>query len=146
MIQELKLNSFYQEDLAYIHHAGFGEFARQAGQQVLRMLRDVDDDPGLVVDLGCGSGIWASMLTDAGYDVAGIDISPYMIDLARQEAPLAELHQGSAFDFNIPKCQSVTALGEVLGYASPELPTDERLAGLFTRVAGQPGRKRSLRF
>jgi SAM-dependent methyltransferase len=34
---------------------------------------------GLIVDLGCGSGLWARGLVDAGYRVLGIDISEAMI-------------------------------------------------------------------
>ena len=105
------MKNFYQEDLAYIHHAGFGDFARQAGEQLLRLLRDSIGDKGLVVDLGCGSGIWASMLLEAGYDAAGVDISPHMIELARQVAPGATLQQDSVFEFELPNCHTVHSVG-----------------------------------
>ena len=44
---------------------------------------------GLVVDLGCGSGILAQELCAAGYKVHGIDQSEDMLLLARQRARTA---------------------------------------------------------
>jgi 2-polyprenyl-3-methyl-5-hydroxy-6-metoxy-1,4-benzoquinol methylase len=79
----------YNEDLAYIHDVGYGGFAEGAAPGVLRILREAGIGDGLVVDLGCGSGIWARHLTDAGYEVVGVDISPAMIRLARKRAPTA---------------------------------------------------------
>ena len=78
---------FYGADLAYIHDAGFGEFATRAAPEVVRLLRANGVRRGLVVELGCGAGTVARALTDAGYDVLGVDISPAMIRLARTRAP-----------------------------------------------------------
>ena len=74
----------YSEDLAYIHDAGYGDFARGAAPALLGALRAHGITTGRVVDLGCGSGIWAALLLDAGYEVLGIDISPAMIRLAKK--------------------------------------------------------------
>jgi SAM-dependent methyltransferase len=79
----------YEEDLAYIHHAGFTGFAEQAAVRILELLRERGIRSGLVVELGCGSGVTARALTEAGYDVLGIDSSPAMVRLARRTAPLA---------------------------------------------------------
>ena len=81
--------SGYGEDLAYIHDVGFGHFAKTATPGLLEMLRQTGGSRGLVVDLGCGSGVWARALCDAGYDVLGVDQSPAMIAIARNRA-----HQG----------------------------------------------------
>ncbi len=45
----------YSDDLAYIHHVGYGSFARDAAPGVLEIFRRHDITDGLVVDLGCGS-------------------------------------------------------------------------------------------
>src|SRR5687768_1633981 len=80
----------YRTDLAWIHHAGFSEFARVSSAGVLASLKAHDIREGLIVDIGCGSGVLARALTDAGYDVLGIDASPAMIELARVTAPAAQ--------------------------------------------------------
>jgi SAM-dependent methyltransferase len=106
----------YRDDLAYIHDTGFGGFARNSAPGLLNLLLKNGISDGLVVDLGCGSGIWARELADHGYDVVGVDISPAMIALARQRVPEAQFHAKSFLDFEMPACQAATALGEVFNY------------------------------
>jgi len=108
---------FYAGDLAAIHDAGFGGFSARAAPGLLRRLRRAGIRDGLVVDLGCGSGIWARALTDAGYDVLGVDGSADMLRIARRRAPRARFEQASVVDYAPPPCRAVTALGEVLCYA-----------------------------
>jgi SAM-dependent methyltransferase len=106
----------YQNDLAYIHDTGFGRFARGSSPGLLNLLLKNSITDGLVVDLGCGSGIWARELADHGYDVVGVDISPAMIELARQRVPEATFQVQSFLEFPMPACRAVTALGEVFNY------------------------------
>jgi SAM-dependent methyltransferase len=106
----------YQSDLAYIHDKGFGGFARGSAPHLLTLFRQHGITEGLVVDLGCGSGIWARELTDAGFRVLGVDLSAAMIELARRRVPEAEFHVGSFLQFRLPTCRAVTALGEVFNY------------------------------
>ncbi len=106
----------YEDDLAFIHDKGFGDFTRGAAPNLLRSLRQAGIHDGVVVDLGCGSGIWARELADAGYQVIGVDISSAMIELARQRVPEAEFHVDSFLRFRVPACRAVTALGEVFSY------------------------------
>src|SRR5262249_27006751 len=93
-----------------------GNFARASSPGVLQLLRQNGINEGRVVDLGCGSGIWAKALADAGYQVLGVDISPAMVELARKQVPSAEFHVASFVDFRLPPCRAVTALGEVFNY------------------------------
>lgn len=116
---------FYGADQAAIHHERFGALAGGAAADLLGALADAGLAGGTVVDLGCGSGILAREVTDAGYDVVGIDLSADMVELARASAPGAAFTVGSIHDVDLPAdCVGVTAIGEVLNYA-----TDER-AGL----------------
>ncbi len=106
----------YQTDLAYIHDTGYGDFARKSTPGLLQYLQEAGIHNGRIVDLGCGSGIWARELVDAGYEVVGVDISADMIEIARQLVPEAEFHVASFLKFPIPSCRAVTALGEVFNY------------------------------
>ncbi len=89
---------------------------------------------GLVVDLGCGSGLLARQLLDAGYRVFGVDISEAMVELARRRAPEAEFRVGSLFEVEIPPCSAVTAISEVLNYLFDAENEERGLGRLFRRV------------
>ena len=99
----------YKDDLAYIHDVGFGSFARGATPGLLEILRRRGLTQGLVVDLGCGSGIWARALVDAGYDVLGIDISAAMIEMARRRVPEGDFRPGSFLQATLPPCEAWTS-------------------------------------
>ncbi|HUP65607.1 MAG TPA: class I SAM-dependent methyltransferase [Thermoanaerobaculia bacterium] len=107
----------YAEDLAWVHHEGFGQFALKAAPWIIRNLRGAGFESGRIVDLGCGSGLLARELTAAGYEVFGIDGSAAMVELARTVAPEAAFEVGTAAGSTLPPCQAIVALGEVLAYA-----------------------------
>ena len=115
----------YERDLAQIHDDGFGWLARSAAPGILRRLQAAGIDGGLVVDLGCGSGILARALTDSGYEVLGVDLSAALLDIARERVPEARFVQGSLHDAELPRCAAITAVGEIFGYAG----VDDRLWG-----------------
>ncbi len=130
----------YKEDLAYVHDVGFGDFAKQSAAGLLNILRDKNIARGLVIDLGCGSGLWAKALTRAGYQAFGVDISAAMINLAKQKAPQARFQQASLFKVKLPTCAAVTSISEGLNYLFDEHGKVERQK-LFSRIyeALQPG-------
>src|SRR5437870_2264632 len=131
----------YKADLAYIHDVGFGDFAKNSAPGLLRILRRDDIKTGLVVDLGCGSGLWARELSDAGYDVLGVDISPAMIAIARKRVPRGEFDTGSLLKVKLPRCGAVTSLGECLNYLFDASNRMSEIRRLFRRVysALEPG-------
>jgi SAM-dependent methyltransferase len=131
----------YKNDLAYIHDVGFGDFARKSAPGLLKMFRQNGITRGLVVDLGCGSGLWARELAQAKYDVLGIDISPAMIELARERVPGGEFRVASLLKTDLPRCAAVTSLGECLNYLFDESNSMQELRRLFRRVysALKPG-------
>jgi SAM-dependent methyltransferase len=52
-----------------------------------RLLRDhLPEPPARVADLGCGTGSLTVLLADDGYAVDGVDLSPEMVDAAREKA------------------------------------------------------------
>ena len=109
---------FYGPDQAIIHDREFGDLSRRAAAYLRPLLDEAGLRHGTVVDLGCGSGILASILTDAGYDVLGVDVSQDMIELASANAPKASFRRGSLLDVDLPPAVAVTAIGEALNYAT----------------------------
>jgi SAM-dependent methyltransferase len=126
--------SAYGDDLAYIHDTGHGDFARESAPGIISLLRSCGVDSGLVADLGCGSGILAAELLDAGYDVLGVDISESMLAIARQRAPAARFVHASFLDFNLPPCSAVVSISECIGYRLDQGNSLDSLAGLFERI------------
>jgi SAM-dependent methyltransferase len=124
----------YHEDLAYIHDAGFGGYAQNAAPILLDALCKSGIYSGLVIDLGCGSGILAAAVSAVGYDVLGFDISQGMLALARKRAPQARFVHQSVWTTEIPSCVAVTAIGEIVNYRVDRGNTDAALRRLFRRV------------
>jgi len=111
----------YSTDLAYIHDAGFSDFAARAVPELVNILSRNGIRRGLVVDVGCGSGVLAKGLIEAGYDVVGVDVSPAMIRLARTRVPHGTFRVGSISTFRFPRCAAVVALNEVANYVPGRL-------------------------
>lgn len=124
----------YRRDLAYIHDAGFGDFARYAAAELIRQLSAATIKSGLLVELGSGSGILAHKLSAAGYDVLGFDISPAMVELARIQAPRAQFRCQSFLGVQPPPCVAVAAVGEIFNYLFDRRNQLARLRSVFRRV------------
>jgi SAM-dependent methyltransferase len=110
----------YREDLAYIHNAGFGQFAHEAAELLLAELAAARFYRGLVIDLGCGGGILSERIAAAGFDVLGVDISAAQIDLAGQRVPSGRFVCGSLLTAELPPCVAVAAIGECFNYLFDE--------------------------
>ena len=129
------MRTLYQRDLAWIHHHGYARHANNASPQLLRILRAAGIRKGKIVDLACGSGIWANSATRGGFDVIGVDRSRAMLDLAKQVAPKAQFRCASLHDCAIPPCDVVTIIGEGIQYLQPNESKLRPLRPLFQRVA-----------
>jgi SAM-dependent methyltransferase len=127
---------FYTEDLAYIHDAGFLDFARRAAPHVLKRLRRRCEPGAHIVEIGCGSGGLTGTLAAAGYRVLGVDVSSAMIRLARRKAPTAKFRVTSCYTFKPPRCDAIVAVGECLNYLSAGLAQHGRALAAFIRRAG----------
>ncbi|WP_289500347.1 hypothetical protein [Gloeocapsopsis sp. IPPAS B-1203] len=58
------MNQWYKEDLAFIHDVGFSDYALQSAPGILAILEQNKIHKGLLVDLGCGSGLSAQEFTE----------------------------------------------------------------------------------
>ena len=93
-----------------------------------------------VLEIGCGTGTNLELFADAGCEVAGVDLSPSMIDLAKKKlADRADLRLGDASE--MPFADGSFDL--VLSFLTlHEMPTDIRSPVLqeMVRVAGPAGK------
>jgi SAM-dependent methyltransferase len=112
---------YYRRDLALVHHLGFGFHADMVAPGILKLLEPIRDRNGLVVELGCGSGLLTRHLRDAGHRVIATDASPAMLELAHQTAPDVEgFAQLVLPDDKIPECDAVVAVGHPFNYLGDE--------------------------
>jgi SAM-dependent methyltransferase len=119
---------YYQRDLALVHHLGFGFHADRCAAGILALLEPVRTRAGLVVELGCGSGLLTRHLLDAGHRVVATDASVAMLDLAREHAPEAEdIRQLRLPDDPLPTADAIVAVGHVLSYLPDEAALDRAL-------------------
>jgi SAM-dependent methyltransferase len=124
---------WYNEDLAYIHDIGFGDYALKSLPGILAIFQQCQISTGLIVDLGCGSGLSARGLHEAGYRVWGIDISAAAIAIAKTKVPAAQFWVESFFTAEIPPCAAAIAIGECLSYLF-DTNSDRALDLLFRRI------------
>ncbi|HVW33000.1 MAG TPA: class I SAM-dependent methyltransferase [Acidimicrobiia bacterium] len=132
------MTPYYRPDLAQVHHLGFGGHAEACAPGILARLEPVRQRGGLVLELGCGSGLLTRHLVDAGHRVVATDASPAMVDLARRYAPGAEEISVLALpDDPLPPADAVVSVGHVLSYL-PDRPAIEQ-ALLAIAGAVRPG-------
>lgn len=124
---------WYSEVLADIHDSDYTFLARAGAASAIALLPPPAES-GIVVDLGCGSGVTAQILDEVGYSVVGIDASADMINLARKRVPNGHFRIESIYEADIPDCQAVLALGEVLNYTSEDR-TPEAIARLLRSIS-----------
>ncbi len=108
----------YDAVLARLHHLHFGMVARAAARELVARLDRAEIRAGQVIDLATGSGILPRALGEAGFEVTGVDLSPAMLVLARDEAPRARFVEGSLWSFELSSCVAVSAVGEAFNYAA----------------------------
>ena len=131
----------YRKDLAYIHDAGFSDYARAAAPGLLAILHTHGVADGVIVDLGCGSGRWARELNRAGYSVLGVDQSSDMIRMARRIAPRSRFQVASLLTVKLPACDAITSIGECFNYCFDKRNSRGQILRLFRRAfkALRPG-------
>ena len=112
---------YYRRDLARVHHQGFGAHADACAPGILELLKPIRERDGLVVELGCGSGLLTRHLIGAGHRVVATDASPAMLDLARAVAAGAEdIRVVVLPDDKLPDADAIVSVGHVLNYLSDE--------------------------
>lgn len=86
------------------------------------LLEHLPPAPARVADLGCGTGTLSVLLAEAGYDVAGVDLSPEMVVRAKAKAAgqSATFAVGDAGDPDLPDGQFDVVLSRHVLWALPD--------------------------
>ncbi|GII96108.1 class I SAM-dependent methyltransferase [Sinosporangium siamense] len=98
----------------------YTDFARDAldhlpfDRAMLAAFAELVRDAGTVADLGCGPGIVTAHLRTLGVTAFGIDLSPEMVAIARQDHPGLRFDVGSMTALDIPD----GSLAGILAYYS----------------------------
>jgi SAM-dependent methyltransferase len=117
---------YYRRDLALVHHRGFGFHAAACAPGIIELLAPVHARGGLVLELGCGSGLMTRELIAAGHRVLATDASPAMLELAAELVGVeAELCRLTLPDDPVPQADAVVAVGHPLNYL-PDLDAFDR--------------------
>jgi SAM-dependent methyltransferase len=141
----MPIESYYQSDLAWVHHIGYAQHVEKVGPGIVRLLRHAGLGPGArLLDVGCGSGLLARTLRAEGFAVLGFDASAAMIELARRYEPSAQFevmrlptHKLPAMDGSVPTCDAVVSTGHVLNYLDTRAEIAQALGELARAV--RPG-------
>src|SRR5690349_15902456 len=108
---------YFHASLARIHHAGFGFHADAVAPGILNLLEPVRARAGVVVEIGCGSGLLTRYLVDAGHHVVATDASPAMLDLTRENVPgAAAVRQLRLPDDPVPQADAIVSVGHAVSY------------------------------
>jgi SAM-dependent methyltransferase len=128
---------YYRPDLARIHHEGFAFHADAVAPGILRLLAPLLERGGLVLEIGCGSGLLTKYLVDAGHRVLATDASPAMVELARDYVPTVPVEVLRVPHDRLPSADAIVSVGHPLSY----LDDEEQLEAAFVAVAGalRPG-------
>lgn len=119
----------YRQVLAHIHTVGFQAYRASVEPDLLRLL----PSGGRVVELGCGSGELLRSLFDHGFSAVGFDLSEAMVETARGRSVDATV--GDWRSVEIPPCDAIIAIGEVLNYGDDSDLHRDHLRDLFARCA-----------
>jgi len=129
------MEPLYKQDLAYIQAAAFGEFARGAAPEIVRLLTSASIKVHKVVEVGCGAGPLTLALADAGFEVTAIDISADLMGIASANVPTGHFINASVYDEKIPPCEAVLAVGEPLTYHADAAAADNLIQSFFQLVS-----------
>jgi SAM-dependent methyltransferase len=114
---------------------GYSHHVERVGPGIVQLLRSAGLAAGArVLDVGCGSGLLAAKLHAAGFAVHGIDASPAMIELAREQeggATFEVVCLPTGQETCLPESDAVVSTGHVLNY----LDTRDAIAQALRELA-----------
>jgi 18S rRNA (guanine1575-N7)-methyltransferase len=91
-----------EEAKKYTTNSHIVETQIEMAERCVEILAIPEGKTCLILDIGCGSGLSGSVLTDHGYNWIGVDISSSMLEVAKEneaEGDLINLDIGQGFSF-----------------------------------------------
>ena len=128
----------YRRNLALVYHRGFSLHALASAPGILALLEPVRARRGLVLELGCGSGLLTGELIAEGHRVIATDASQAMLELACEYVPDAlDVRPLTLPDDPLPSADAVVSVGHALNYLPDEAAIDRALIAIARAV--RPG-------
>ncbi len=107
----------YRRDLAYVFDQGYGFHAESCAPGILALLEPIRARRGLILEIGCGSGLLTKRLVDAGHRVIATDASPAMLELTRKAvAGTEDVRTLVLPDDPITAVDAIVGIGHALNY------------------------------
>ncbi|NQU42173.1 class I SAM-dependent methyltransferase [bacterium] len=121
------------DSFAWLYNRKWGCFAKffvpDLEDRVLSAIRE----GASILDLCCGTGNLAAVLSERGYNVTGIDGSPKMLEFARENAPKAKFIRADARDFSMPsRFHAVLSLFDSLNHVMKIDELEDVFRNVFT--------------
>src|ERR1700729_607658 len=122
----------YRHDLATVHHRGFAGHAAACAPGIVEILAPVRARRGLVLELGCGTGLLTRELLAAGHRVIATDASPAMLDIARDLIGDAaqDVRQLTLPDDPLPRADAIVAVGHPVSYLPDAAAIDRAIIAM----------------
>lgn len=106
------------------------DYEGEAGY-VADLLKQFAPKAEYLLDIGCGTGKHANLLTRKGYKVDGLDMSEGMLQTAKKNFPGMNFYQGNACDFDLKKkYDAIISLFHVASYQT----TNDQIVNYFKSV------------
>ena len=103
-------------------HQDRGKDYRREAEQLGVIIRRRLPEAVRLLDVACGSGLHLASLSELGFEVAGVERSPSMLEVARRRVPDVALHEGDMRSFDLgERFDAVVCLFSAIGY----MTTDE---------------------
>jgi SAM-dependent methyltransferase len=126
---------YHRPDVALVHHLGFGFHAAACAPGIVELLAPVRARGGVVLELGCGSGLLTGELIAAGHRVIATDASPAMLEIARERlGHAADVRRLTLPDDPLPEADAIVAVGHPINY----LPGLDAFNRALIAIAGAP--------
>ena len=98
-------------------YSSFKDYGAEA-DRIVALLRTEHPACRRLLDVGCGTGEHARLLTAHGFQVDGLDLDPSFVGLAAQKNPLSRFHVADMCSFALSgRYDAVLSLFSSIGYA-----------------------------